>query len=111
MTTLVNRAKRARYSDASSSDSLHQRFTPEENPSLSESAAGRESSVPQEVRLDDGEMEAPTPFLNTAFAAEVWPRVDRDGLSATEIEREIDQLNETPGHTGHSDADFSGEDV
>ena len=65
----------------------------------------------QEIRPDEDEMEAPPPVLNTAFAAEVWPRVDWGSLSTTEIEREIDQSGEIPGHTGHSDVDFSGEDA
>ena len=111
VTMLIEKTRRARSSGMSSAESLRQRFIQEETPNPLGSAAGRESAKSQEARLDEDEMEAPTPFLNTAFAAEVWPRVDRDSLSTTEIEREIDQSSEIPGHTGHSDADFSGEDV
>ena len=108
---LIERTKRARSSETPSADSLDQRFTQAETLNSLEPAASRESAMSQEVRLDEDEMEAPTPFLNTAFAAEVWPRVNRDNLSATDIEREIDQSSGNPGHTGHSDVDFSGEDV
>ena len=108
---LIERTKRARSSETPSADSLDQRFTQAETLNPLEPAASRESAMSQEVRLDEDEMEVPTPFLNTAFAAEVWPRVNRDNLSATDMEREIDQLSGNPGHTGHSDVDFSGEDV
>ena len=56
-------------------------------------------------------MAAPPPVLTTAFAAEVWPQVDRESLSTAEIQREIEQSVETPRCTGHSDVDFDGEDA
>ena len=111
VTMLIEKTRRARSSGMSSAESLRQRFTQEEASNPLGSAAGRESEMSQEARLDEDEMEAPTPFLNTAFAAEVWPRVDRDSLSAKDMEGEIDQSSEVPWPTGHSDADFSGDDA
>ena len=107
----LQRTKRARCSETPSADPLHRHFTQGETLCPLESTAGQDSAMSQEIRPDEDEMAVSPPVLTTAFAAEVWPRVDRESLSTTEIQREIDQSGETPRPTGHSDVDFSGEDA
>ena len=105
--------KRARDSMTPRDVSLDQHFTRGETLGTPESGAYQDSAMSQEIRPDEdqGGAAVPPPMLRTAFAADVWPRVDQDSLTTAEMQKVVEQSVETLRHTGHSDVDFGGDDA